>query len=174
MNSVNNSSYRPHPPSRAHNDSTSGEPFEHMSYTYKPGGPPPESADKRMCAEVGRTLEQTAARVETFFREADNLAFDRDPRPGYVRLIHVSAPKLLEECTGKITGFRTPNGDIHAQDVSNYASGPSSIEIGNHGREVNMLRPSLHNNRHRDTIESLIIHSDGTRTASWDYPTFTG
>jgi hypothetical protein len=141
------------------------------SYTYRPGQvPPKEDWSASTSYQRAEAMHETAQRTADFFQQADNGEFDIDPREGYVRLRNAPAPELIERQTTTVTGFRTPDGDLHAIGQNNeaeYGQQPTTLAI--HGSEVMMDRPVYVNDRYMSTIESLKDNADGTRTFAMSY-----
>ncbi len=139
------------------------------SIHYKPQSPPStERFEEHECYLKGEQLVEKAARVTDFFRQSDNSAIDLDPRDGYVRL-RAFAPALMERNSEVISGFRTPDGNLQAYEPRMAGGDPSTLHIANGGKDITTERPVYVNDRYAPTLESVILHDDGSRTASWQY-----
>ena len=140
------------------------------SITYKPQHPPTsENFEALECYRKGEELFQKAGQVSDFFTQSDNSAIDLDPRDGYVRLNRAFAPALLERNSEVISGFQTPDGNLQAYEPRMAGGDPSTLSIAKGGRDITMERPVYVNDRYAPTLESVITHDDGSRTASWQY-----
>ena len=138
------------------------------SLTYKPHAPA-SAFEENACYLKGEQLVEKATRVADFFTRSDNSAIDLDPRDGYVRLNRAYAPEMLERNSQVISGFRTPDGGIQAYEPRSAGGDPSTLTIADRGRDITMERPVYVNDRYAPTLESVVLHDDGSRTASWQY-----
>ncbi len=145
--------------------------YSFSSYTYNPKNPPAQESnfEEHQCYMKGEELLGKAAQVSDFFTKSDNSAQDLDPRAGYVRLNKAYAPELIERNSQMISGFMTPDGGLQAFEPRPAGQDPSNLTIANGGKDITMERPVYVNDRYAPTLESVILNSDGTRTASWQY-----
>ncbi|MBX3170990.1 MAG: hypothetical protein KF760_26520 [Candidatus Eremiobacteraeota bacterium] len=144
--------------------------YSFSSITYKPQNPPgPENFEEHQCYLKGEELVRKAGQVSDFFTRSDNSAVDLDPRPGYVRLNRAFAPELMERNSQVVSGFQTPDGGLQAYEPKMAGGDPSTLSIANGGQDITMERPVYVNDRYAPTLESVILHADGSRTASWQY-----
>lgn len=145
--------------------------YSFSSLTYHPKSPPAaeNNFEGHQCYSKGEALVEKAARVSDFFTKSDNSELDLDPRPGYVRLNKAYAPELLERNSQLISGFMTADGGLQAFEPHPAGQDPSNITVARGGRDITMERPVYVNDRYAATLESVILHDDGSRTASWQY-----
>lgn len=144
--------------------------YSFNSITYKPQNPPgQENFEEHQCYLKGEELVTKAGQVSDFFTRSDNSAVDLDPRDGYVRLNRAFAPELMERNSEVVSGFLTPDGGLQAYEPKMAGGDPSTLSIANGGKDITMERPIYVNDRYAPTLESVILHDDGSRTASWQY-----
>lgn len=144
--------------------------YSFSSITYNPQSPPSaQNFEQHQCYMKGEELVLKAGQVSDFFTQSDNSAVDLDPRPGYVRLCRAFAPELMERNSQVVSGFQTPDGGLQAYEPKMAGGDPSTLSIANGGKDITMERPVYVNDRYAPTLESVILHDDGSRTASWQY-----